>query len=275
MSARIAINDYVAAEWQRIFEFNGLRTFDDFWKLEAQWFEEPNQRRGGWSGVARCELNKPEGGAVRVFLKRQENHITRTLAHPIRGLPTFIREFESIMRYRRRGIPTLTPIYFGVRCEGGDRRAILMTEELSGFRSLDEMSRDWRTVPARTRAAIVRAVAQLLRQIHAHHLSHNCFYPKHVFLRIASDDRIETRIIDLEKTKRRPFGLDRDFRDMRRLNGPGLPWSRSDRLRFFKEYLGIEKLTPAAKAKWRRIARRHLEKHPADAVLFGKTATAN
>ena len=269
------MNDYIAAEWQRTFEFNGLRSFDDFWNLHAEWFEEPNQRRGGWSGVARCELKTPDGGTARVFLKRQENHITRTLAHPIRGLPTFVREFESIMRYRRRNIPTLTPLYFAVRCAAGDRRAILMTEELGGLRSLDEIARDWRSLDAPTRAAIVRAVAQLLRQIHAHHLSHNCFYPKHVFLRIPAGDRIEARIIDLEKTKRRPFGWDRDFRDMRRLNGPGLPWSRADRLRFFKEYLGISQLTPSAKAKWRRIARRHLEKHPADASLFAKAATAH
>ena len=268
------MNDYLAAEWKRTFEFNGLRTFDDLWNVEAEWFEAPNQRRGGWSGVARCELKRPDGGTARVFLKRQENHITRTFMHPLRGLPTFIREFESIMAYRRRGIPTLTPVYFGVRREGQDQRAILMTEELTGFRSLEEISREWNSLSHAARASIARAVAQLLRQIHAHHLSHNCFYPKHVFLRLSDGADIETRIIDLEKTKRRWFGLDRDFRDMRRLNGPGLPWSRADRVRFFREYLGIHKLTPTAKSKWRRIARRHLEKHPADASLFGKAATA-
>jgi len=269
------MKDYLADDWQRIFEFNGLRSFDDFWKLEAQWFEEPNKRRGGWSGVARCELKRPEGGVARVFLKRQENHITRTLLHPIRGLSTFIREFESIMRYRRNGIPTLTPTYFAVRRQEGNDRAVLMTEELTGFRSLDELAREWRTMPAVTRLAITRAVAQLLKQIHSHHLSHNCFYPKHVFLRVAAENKVEARIIDLEKTKWRPFGLDRDFRDMRRLNGAGLPWSRAERVRFFREYLGLPRLTADAKQKWRRIARRHLEKHPGDAARFGKAATAN
>jgi len=268
------MNDYLATDWQRIFEFNGLRSFDDFWKLEAEWFEEPNQRRGGWSGVARCELEKPDGGAARVFLKRQENHVTRTLAHPLRGFPTFIREFQSIMRYRRCGIPTLTPIYFAVRREDGNQRAVLMTEELTGFRSLDDLAREWKAFPARTRAAVAIEVARLLKQIHSHRLSHNCFYPKHVFLRLAGDDVAEARIIDLEKTKWRLLGLDRDFRDMRRLNGPGLPWSRADRVRFFKKYLGVERLTPAAKQQWRRIARRHLEKHPGDAALFGKPAAA-
>jgi hypothetical protein len=268
------MNDYIAPEWQRTFECNGLRSFEDFWTLEAKWFEEPNQRRGGWSGVARCELKLPDGAAARVFLKRQENHITRTLAHPIRGVATFIREFESIMLYRGCGIPTLTPIYFAVRDSGGDQRAILMTEELVGFQSLEELSRGWKALSAPQRHATARAVARLLKQIHSHNLSHNCFYPKHVFLRFAPDEKVETRIIDLEKTKRRPLGLDWNFRDMRRLNGPGLPWSRADRVRFFREYLGITKLTTDAKQKWRRIGRRHLEKHPADAALFGRPAAA-
>jgi hypothetical protein len=224
--------------------------------------------------VARCELKSPDGSPARVFLKRQENHVTRTLKHPIRGVATFIREFESIMLYRNRGIPTLTPIYFAVRESDEGPRAILMTEELVGFQSLEELSRDWKKLRLPLRDAIARAVAQLLKQIHSHHLSHNCFYPKHVFLRIGPGEKVETRIIDLEKTKWRPAGLDWDFRDMRRLNGPGLPWSRADRVRFFREYLGLKKLTPDAKKKWRRIGRRHLEKHPADAALFGRPAAA-
>ena len=121
------MKEYTAAEWERIFAFNGLHTFDDFWKLEAKWFEEPNKRRGGWSGVARCELKLPEGGTTAVFLKRQENHITRTFTHPIRGLSTFVREFESIMRYRERNIPSLTPLYFACHRVDGNLRAILLT----------------------------------------------------------------------------------------------------------------------------------------------------
>jgi hypothetical protein len=269
------MNDYMAAEWQRIFEFNGLRSFADFWKLQATWFEEPNQRRGGWSGVARCELKLPEGGTTRVFLKRQENHITRTFAHPVRGEPTFVREFENIMRYRARGIPSLTPLYFAHRNEGGNLRAILLTEELIGFQSLEQLAREWRTMPRSTRQTIIQTVARLLRQIHANGLTHNCFYPKHVFLRINSGTGVDARIIDLEKTKTRLFGFDRNFRDMRRLNGTHFPWSRADRVRFFREYLEISKLTPSAKRKWRRVARRHFEKHPEDAKAFGKTAAAN
>jgi hypothetical protein len=252
------MNDYMAADWQRIFAFNGLHGFDDFWNLEAAWFEEPNERRGGWSGVARCELKLPGGDAVRVFLKRQENHTTRTLAHPFRGIPTFVREFRQILRYRRHGIPSLTPLYFACRSVNGERRAILLTEELAGYRSLEEISQHWRSVPRSMRVAITTAVARLLRQIHSHRLTHDCFYPKHVFIRAQPGEPVEARVIDLEKTKWRPMGLDRNFRDIRRLIIP--TWTHADRVRFIRAYLGIPRLTSAAKVMWRRIAQRHLKK---------------
>ena len=271
------MKDYTAAEWQDIFAFNGLRTFGDFWKLEAKWFEEPNQRRGGWSGVARCELKLPGGGTTRVFLKRQENHMTRTPAHPLRGEPTFLREFRCILRYRECGIPSLTPLYFAWRREGGNQRAVLLTEELAGFRSLEETAKDWEQnpPPPKIRRAVIRAVAQLLRQIHSHRLRHNCFYPKHIFLRLAGGGPVAVRVIDLEKTKTRLFGWDRDYRDLRTLNRHSFGWSRADRVRFFLEYLGVSRLTPEIKAKWRRISRRHLQKHPADEALFRPTAAGS
>ena len=264
-----AMNDYLAPDWQRIFEFNGLRSFDDFWKLEAKWFEEPNQRRGGWSGVARCELKLPDGGITRVFLKRQENHMTRTLAHPFRGELTFLREFRCIERYQQCGIPSLTPLYFAWRRVKGDNRAVLMTAELEGFRSLEDLARDWSPSPPlpEIRRAVIHAVARLLAQIHSHQLRHNCFYPKHVFVRLGQDGNVEARVIDLEKTKARPFGWDRDYRDLRTLNRHSYGWSLADRVRFFCAYLGQTKLQAHGKEKWRRIARRHFQKHPHGAAV--------
>jgi hypothetical protein len=250
------MSDYFATDWEPIFAFNGLKTFDDFWKLEAQWFEEPNQRRGGWSGVSRCTLKLPQGGEVHAFLKRQKNHPTRTFWHPIRGILTFIREFRAIMLYRELGIPALMPLYFGVRTQGGDRRAVLMTEELSDYRSLDQIAQDWMSTAREKRRAISRAVAALLRQIHGCKLTHNCFYPKHIFIRFAGADA-EARVIDLEKTKRLFFGKDRELRDIRRLIDPAMPWSRSERVRFFCDYFGVTRMTPEAKAEWKRIQRRH------------------
>jgi hypothetical protein len=89
------MKDFVNERWRTILARNGLTDFDALWDLKADWFEAPNHRRGGWSGVSRCELDRPEGGKVAVFLKRQENHKARIWSHPVHGAPTFLREFRT------------------------------------------------------------------------------------------------------------------------------------------------------------------------------------
>jgi hypothetical protein len=74
-----------------------LADFEALWSVSTDWHEAPNERRGGWSGVSRHVL--ADGSAI--FLKRQENHLCRTLRHPIRGIPTFYREYRNILRLQR------------------------------------------------------------------------------------------------------------------------------------------------------------------------------
>ena len=252
------MDDFISEKWRKILAYNGLADFDALWNLEATWFEAPNRRRGGWSGVSRYEMKLPDGGVAAVFLKRQENHDTRSWRHPIRGVPTFRREFDRIMAYRRCGVPTLEPVFFGIRRQGRDQRAILMTEEMTGFRSLSDWVYGWETgtLPERgERMAIIVAVAALLQRMHAHHIRHGCFFPKHVFLRLDADGVAEARAIDLEKSRRHPLRIVCALRDLYSLNHYSLQvWTRTDRLRFLLSYLGIAHLTPAAKRLWHKVA---------------------
>jgi hypothetical protein len=257
------MRDFINERWRPILAHNGLSDFDALWKLKADWFEEPNRRRGGWSGVARCELALPGGGSRAIFLKRQENHCTFSFRHPIEGVPTFLREFRRIMHYRACGIPTLEPVYFAMRRIGNDRRAILVTEELTGFVSMEERVQRWLkegAPPRATRLRMLEAVAVLLRKMHEHGIQHNCFFPKHVFVRMATDGGIEVRVIDLEKSRWRPAKTLSARRDLYSLGGHSLCWSRSDRLWFFKSYLQISRLTPYAKWLWRHIDARLVRK---------------
>ena len=128
---------YIGSGWGRILQFNKLENFDAIWNLKADWFEEPNDRRGGWSGVSRISLKAEKGSSIGVFLKRQENHNTRTWSSPVRGVPTFYREFKNILRFVANGIPTVEPVYYCDRSYNGKSQAILMTKELEGFEALD------------------------------------------------------------------------------------------------------------------------------------------
>ena len=201
------MKDFVNEHWRTILAHNGLTDFDALWDLKADWFEAPNHRRGGWSGVSRCELDRPEGGKVAVFLKRQENHKARIWSHPVHGAPTFLREFKHIMHYRECGVATLEPVYFGMHKAGKDYRAILVTEELTGFVAMEDRVQDWLehgAPPRKERLLHLKAVATLLRTMHDHGIQHNCYFPKHVFTRINDDGSVDARVIDLEKSRWRP-----------------------------------------------------------------------
>lgn len=255
------MKDHCPEKWQAILRHNNLDSFEGLWDLQADWFEPPNERRGGWSGVSRCELALPEGGKVGVFLKRQENHITRTLLQPF-GMSTFIREIENILRFKNAGIPALEPVYFGVRKVNGDLRAILCTEALDGYEPLEDLTERWSKEgwPERKdRRRLMQKVASVMSRMHDHKIQHNCFYPKHIFVRI-TDDTIDVRIIDLEKAKVKVLRRYATFRDLYALNRHAQYWSRTDRLRFLLIYLGREKLNTEAKVLWRRIVARTIIK---------------
>lgn len=249
--------DFLSDAWRPILAHNQLTDFEALWQLEAGWFEAPNQRRGGWSGVSRHELRHPEGGTRAIFIKRQENHKIFSWRHPLTGVPTFLKEFRNIMHYRRHDIATLEPVYFAMRRTASGHRAILVTAELAGFAPLTEYvasAAAGKALSPETRRHLVEAVARLARRMHASHIQHNCFYPKHVFARLSAENGVETRVIDLEKSRWRPFSLLATLRDLDTLNRHAPDWRRTERLRFLKTYLGGEESRSRTRWLWRRLA---------------------
>jgi hypothetical protein len=253
------MQDYWAEPWQAIFEHNGFCSFDDFWQLKADLFEEPNLRRGGWSGVARCELKLPAGGVRCVFLKRQENHLTKTWRHPIRGMATLLREFRNFRRFERSGVPTARVLYFGQRRCQGKLCAVLATEELTGFRSLEELTEHWCAQgwpPPEERHRIIEAIACVIRRMHDARLWHHCLWSKHIFLKPSADGApVEVRIIDLEKARWTPLRRVAARGDLSSLHRDCPDWSRTDRVRFYKAYLQVPRLR-GAKKLWQAVADR-------------------
>ena len=113
------MNDFVAADWVDALRAGGLDRFESLWALQAEWFEPPNHRRGGWSGVARIELPGPDGRPTGLFLKRQENHTRRTFRHPLHGEPTFAAEIRNILATQQAQVPSLEPVYYAQRKQDG------------------------------------------------------------------------------------------------------------------------------------------------------------
>ena len=249
------MKDFIADGWQQILDGNGLDSFEALWALDTGWFEAPNKRRGGWSGVSRCDLDVPGGGSVGVFVKRQQDHVYRSPRHPLRGMLTFAREFDNLQHYRSLGIPTLEPLYFAVRKVDGQRRAILVTRELTDYASLDRCVEYWQAEgfpDMSQRRELIALLAATAAKLHRHHLQHNCFYPKHIFIG-DEDGRADVRIIDLEKTKWRLSKTRASLRDLDTLNRHSPGWSRTDRLRFLLAYHEQRHVDARVRKTWNRL----------------------
>ena len=265
------MKDYITPEWEHILRFNDLDGFDDLWELQADWFEPPNKRRGGWSGVARVELNLPGGDKEAVFLKRQENHTRRTLRNPIFGEPTFAGEIKNILLLRQAGVPTLDPLYYGQRKIEGKQRAVLVTRELAGFRPMNEVMNEWaeegwgKSVSIRRK--LITTLAGVIRQMHEQKLVHNSLHPKHLFVRLVEGRVPEVAFIDLEKMRSVATVAQASRRDLDSLNRRAQYWSHTDRLRFLKAYLETSRLTGAGHSLYSRLASRRtafLRRHARD-----------
>ncbi len=253
--------EYFQNEWQQVLAINELDNFNALWTLEADWFEEPNIRRGGWSGVVKIDLDAPQGN-IGVFIKRQENHLTKSLLHPIRGRPTFEREFRNILRLRKNNIPTLEPVYFAKRILKGDHQAILITKELAGYTPLE--SQRFLTTgdlikDSGHKDRLFKKVAEAIRVMHHHHYQHNCLFLKHLFIK-PDGDSWDVKIIDLEKLKKTIFKRSAVYRDLYTLYRHAEGWSTKDRVKFFQAYVQEDKLSDKSKMLWKAIERKILRK---------------
>lgn len=191
--------------------------FDYWWKMEGPWVEEPNHRRGGISGVQRCQIN----GAT-YYIKKQTDHTCRSLRHPL-GYATIARETHRLNVCNKLGISTPEVVFSQTRLHQGAIQAILATRELAEFSSVqawqERVTDD--SVKEATLDALSRKLGEILARLHNGRWQHGCLYDKHIFFRHnrKGGSEIEVALIDLEKCRRR-LSISRasrhDIRQMRR-----------------------------------------------------------
>ncbi|MDO9616629.1 MAG: lipopolysaccharide kinase InaA family protein [Pseudomonas sp.] len=225
------MSDFIAAQDRALLEQHGLASFDALWALQLEAVDEPNTERGGWSSVYRLDL-----GEAAFYLKRQSNHLTRSLLHPF-GEPTFAREFRNIQRYAALGIPALQAAFFAERRLPGERRALLLTRALDGWQDLDAWLPDWAALDEARRTAILKACGELARRLHQAGQMHGCFYPKHIFLR-ETVAGFGAQLIDLEKTRPLLFGQRDRVKDLEPLLRRASVWSEAEVGVLLAAYLG-------------------------------------
>ena len=185
--------------WRALCRAHGLDSFEALWSAELSLVDEPNRARGGWSEVGVLALTHGSG-SQQFYVKRQENFNCRTVAHPLRGIPVALREWQTIRTLAQKGIATLEVALCARQCRSDDR-GILMTLGLVDYMPMDE----WLLACAEPDKATSRqqgllALGRQIGRLHSAGMKHGCLYPKHVYFSVT--DPRELRLIDLEKCKR-------------------------------------------------------------------------
>ncbi|WP_349969675.1 lipopolysaccharide kinase InaA family protein [Pseudomonas caspiana] len=192
--------------------------FDYFWAQHGEWVEEPNQRRGGESGVQRVLT---EDGRL-TYIKRQVGHTYRSWLHPF-GRPTVLRERDAIEGLSRLNVNVPELIYCGAQHDARHEwRALLVTAALDGFVEIET----WYAAGGRENHGealhdqLLRELAANLARMHLGRWQHGCLYIKHVFVRVVGDGadaKAEVALLDLEKCRRRLSAVAAARHDLRQL----------------------------------------------------------
>ncbi|RKQ96323.1 lipopolysaccharide kinase (Kdo/WaaP) family protein [Kushneria sinocarnis] len=228
---------FVAPQYHPLLKQHGLDDFEALWALDLTPVDAPNLERGGHSEVVVLTL-ETSGAPQRFFLKRQTNHLGRSLHRPL-GEPTFAREMRNIRTFERLEIPALSAAWYGEHHRNGDWRAILMTPALDEYRDMMQWHQQWASLPLATRDAVIDSCASLLRRLHQRRWRHGSLYAKHVFLRPEQSrpEAPEARFIDLEKSRPLINGRRERLRDLELFGRRLSQWDDETWRRFLARYL--------------------------------------
>jgi hypothetical protein len=241
-----------------LLDANQMTDFDAVWGKQIEWFEEPNTCRGGWSGVGRMELVREDGSVIATFLKKQKNHKQKTLLHPFTGIPTFEREFDMLRYLTWRGLKTPEVMLFA-QGKDGKFKTTLMTKELSNYISLEFLTSQMFADNHPTlgeQNILLEAIADYTKRLHDTKVQHRAFYPKHLFIKQVPNAAPKVAVIDLEKARINLIPAFRSLMDLAALHRHAAHWSKSRRMYFYLQYLGLKKLTPYAKWLCKQIIKR-------------------
>ena len=211
-----------------------LNAFAALWAKKMDWFEAPNVRRGGWSGVGKATITGVNGEVLPVFIKKQQNHGRRTLLHPFKGEPTFRREFANLRFLADHQFLAPEVVLYAESAVEGQMAAVLMTRALDS-QPLD----DYLKSSSATRALTIK-IAQEMRRFHDLGMVHRALYPKHIFIK--TDGDLQVAVIDLEKARHVHWRWYATFFDLAALHRHTKYVRRTLRLRFFLSYMQQETL---------------------------------
>lgn len=223
-----------------LMERGGLTGFNEIMDYEgAEAFKDISHR-----SVARLSIVDEKGTTRTFYLKRHREQ--RRPGTRSGGLT----EWNFIVRFRERGIPTMMPVAAGERLKDGILESFLITEALEGFQRMEIFMRDRYRQPLTgeliaEKRHLIRKMSDLTRKMHHEGFNHRDFYLTHTMVKPLEGGEFDLRIIDLQRVQehRGLFSLWRRrwlVKDLASLNFAAKKdyTTRADRIRFYLAYMG-------------------------------------
>ncbi len=184
----------IAPGWEQTMREADLDSFERIWELDEDWIEAPNERRQGWSGVVRRNIDSGDG-PVPLFIKRQQGQNRRTLTHPFRSRPTYFFEYRFLHR-RGEQFPQLVGYAcYGERHRDGADQAVLATIGLQDYLDLNTLAAE---TPRSELQALLAELYRAVLPLHLARLQHGALYAAHIF---AHNESRGIKLIDLERVR--------------------------------------------------------------------------
>jgi len=249
---------WVAPQWETALNAADLLDIQSVANSEFDWFEAPNKRRGGWSGVTRIVLN-PEAepkDQKAVFLKIQQNHFYRAPAKLFRKQLTFEREFEVLQQLDSVSDAIPEVVLYAKWRSGEDQGALLVTKALHGWLPLPDWLYGKNGLTAPDEATLLKAleaIARGAREINQAGWVHLCYSAKHLFVKPNEDGSFRSCVIDMEKSRKHLSANYRTMKDCSHFMRHTPKLTDAHKLHFLKSYFQTDSFTPAQKALIRKM----------------------
>jgi hypothetical protein len=229
---------------------NSLSSFDSFLSIPAE--KVIKKVRDDRYTVS--VILKGEGGSVRAYLKRTSYswlaNLLKALRKFTRQRGSLVHEYLNLVRLREIGVPSITPVAAGKRTRGLCCESFILTEDLGPTKKLEdyvpgEFTRPFSKDQAARKRLLLDAIAAMTRQMHRGGINHRDYYLCHLHILPKAQPWPKLFVIDLNRADRRKrVGRRWVVKDLAALNysAPESVFSRADRMRFLKAYLGTERL---------------------------------
>lgn len=185
----------VNADFARILEFNGLNSFENLWNMSGESVKKVLKERG----TERVFLKSPESPALTEayikrykpdpFISRLKNFLS---LRPCR-FPGARNEWEAIIEFHRRELPTMQPL----ACGAADGNSCILSLGITDYVRASDLFAKFAKGERTRRRKLIRRIAELAAGMHLAEMAHQDFYLVHMFIREKEDDRVF--LIDLQR----------------------------------------------------------------------------